>query len=551
MALTLPSAIPTSACIGSLATTATWTSSSFWNQWGASWELTLSDPSLVFNGFSIPGAGAGHDGQQDPNLAAQKALAMNKDKKTLTLSVPYPTLGGSWDIVIRHGPSSLINSVMTSSIAPEATGSQQAQKQVILLIKAKVPCLDPGVASHSSAHPGNPTVASSCSNNQITAGPEAWKTYEVPNVVGAAVIHRDVNPPGPKCTYTAKCDSISCKDVRDSTVGSQESVQRYLAYQAVVNLNNYLRSCYDALYKAGTTQSLKSGEIVTTFFSSSTPEVTWVQYLGGITPLLDFASTYTAPLLVPSAGFGLASGLAGLVVGQATMETLSAVVDRRFSEYSSITSFVADYMEKIRAGIGNAYQSTLGPSTSIYEWTGLSNNPGNKNDLGIFGDGFFSNSDLIQDMSSHLLSNMIKIFTYKAINFAWTDAGVFVMFVPYNRDIMGPDGNIIHNFNSDYCKNKLYKKELVEKIINCDAGGGMAALLNAANGGSSGVLSTPQGYDTPFNVLSDYVFSVMGAIEGSVASWRKVTSNMTLEIPTKTLSTVGIYPTIKCERSQR
>ncbi|KAI9768042.1 MAG: hypothetical protein M1835_006960, partial [Candelina submexicana] len=116
---------------------------------------------------------------------------------------------------------------------------------------------------------------------------------------------------------------------------------------------------------------------------------------------------------------------------------------------------------------------------------------------------------------------MIKIFIYEAINFTWTDAGIFVMFVPYNRDIMGTDGNIIHNFNSDYCKNNLDRKELVGKVINCDAVGDMAALLNAANGGSSGVLSTPQGYDTPFNVLSDSVFSVMGGIEGSVASWRK------------------------------
>ncbi len=118
MALTLPSAIPSSACVGSVAS-ATWTSSlaiktkgtkrieagKYWSQGGASWEFTLKNDSLVFNDFSIPGAGAGREKNQDPRLVAEKALGISKDNKTMTLSVPYPTLGGTFEMIFDYGPN--------------------------------------------------------------------------------------------------------------------------------------------------------------------------------------------------------------------------------------------------------------------------------------------------------------------------------------------------------------------------------------------------------------------------------------------------------------
>lgn len=84
-----------------------------------------------------------------------------------------------------------------------------------------------------------------------------------PQVDGAEVIHNDVNPPGAMCTYTSKCDSIGCPDVKDYTSGTQLTVQRFLAYTSVVNLNNYLYSVASGLLNSGTIGGLVSGNIVT------------------------------------------------------------------------------------------------------------------------------------------------------------------------------------------------------------------------------------------------------------------------------------------------
>ncbi|KAI9716532.1 MAG: hypothetical protein M1812_005263 [Candelaria pacifica] len=596
MALTLPSGIPTSICSGNSTATATWASSisietqssqkivagSYWNQtqsskrieagdyWkqaNTSWEFTFRDQSLLFHSFGVPGAFVGVD--DDPNFAAQKNLGLSKDNKTLTLSVPYPTQGGTYDIFFNYGPYppfsgkslpllfhfvhsadhvtfSEAASVSSSGMVMATGTPTTAKNPVDLLVNAKVPCLDPAKAS-------NPTLASSCADNQITPGPEAWTKYEAPKymasilsvatplvddnthhqsnyVDGAKVIHEDANPAGPKCTYTAKCDSIGCRDVRGTTSGSKESIQRYLANQAVVNYNNYLWSCYDTLFHAGTLLSLNSPGIVTTFFSNPTPDASWQQIVGGISALLGVASSLLGPASVPFAGlgFGALSSIVGIALGQAAVSSIAPIVDARFSEYSTIEAFAGDHLGKLVDGIQQAYDQALGPRTTIDSWTGpnvselYSHSKVHKSsDHGTFGDGIFSNNDFVQDLGKQLLPNMAKIFTYKAINFAWKDSGVFVIFVPYGRDIKGPDGDMIPNFSSDYCKNHLSNaRGMVGKLINCDAGGGMAALFNAAEGENSGYLGNPQGFDKPFNILTS-AFSIMGAIEGSVASWRK------------------------------
>lgn len=128
---------------------------------------------------------------------------------------------------------------------------QAPANQVHVNIKATWPCQGPPDSSNNAS--SNPTLASMCADNAITPGPQAWTTYEVskymsslmsanapapiaPQVDGVAVIHGDVNPPGARCTYTAKCESINCQNVKDYTIGSVLTIQRYLAYTAVVNL---------------------------------------------------------------------------------------------------------------------------------------------------------------------------------------------------------------------------------------------------------------------------------------------------------------------------
>ena len=71
-----------------------------------------------------------------------------------------------------------------------------------------------------------------------------------------------------------ECQGVSCNGVKDDTTGSVVSVQRYLAWNAVVNLNNYLYSLYEALFNAGTLNELLDSKIVTTYFTNPSPSAT-------------------------------------------------------------------------------------------------------------------------------------------------------------------------------------------------------------------------------------------------------------------------------------
>ena len=413
--------------------------------------------------------------------------------------------------------------------------------QVNIIIKGTYPCLGAPKASASGPNnQPNPTIASLCSNNEISAGAGAWTTYEVSSymaslltaaapqeptptspVDGAEAIHNDVNPPGAKCTYTSKCDSISCSNVKDYNTGTLVSIQRFLGYQAVVNCNNYLNSVYEGVLDSGTISSLIDANIVTTFYTNPTPDATWMQIMGIFTPLLGMFSAMLGPFSsIGSAALGVAGGIAGAVAGAATAASIQPVVDKRFDEYSSITDFVGHYLEATVVGLGHAYDTVIGPDTPTFEWSGSPYAPAPLQH-GIFGDGYFANSDFSQDMTQNLLQKMIRIFTYKAINFAWVDSGVFIMYVPYGRDVMGPDGKLITGgINADYCNTKLQSEDGVGTLTVCDAPNGMARLFNAAGGGDSGDLTTPMGYDKSFNVLPNEPFSVSGAVKGSIASWQ-------------------------------
>ena len=61
----------------------------------------------------------------------------------------------------------------------------------------------------------------------------------------------------------AACGSISCGDVKNWSNGGDITVQRYLGWTAIVNLNNYLYTIYNSLYKAATLSSLVNADLVT------------------------------------------------------------------------------------------------------------------------------------------------------------------------------------------------------------------------------------------------------------------------------------------------
>ena len=68
---------------------------------------------------------------------------------------------------------------------------------------------------------------------------------------------------GDKLIYVVECTPIKCGDVRDGTTGATISIQRYEAYSAFVNFNNFLNAIYEALFDAGTIGIADTGEIVT------------------------------------------------------------------------------------------------------------------------------------------------------------------------------------------------------------------------------------------------------------------------------------------------
>lgn len=415
---------------------------------------------------------------------------------------------------------------------------QAPVSQVHVSIKATWPCGGPPDPSKNAS--SNPTLASLCANNAITPGPQAWTTYEVskymsslmsanapaptaPQVDGVAVIHDDVNPPGAQCTYTSKCEPINCQNVKDYTAGSVLTIQRYLAYTAVVNLNNYLNSITSALLDSATISGLLAGNLVSVFFTNPTPTATWEQVMGLATPLLGMFSAMLGPFsAVGGAALGVAGGIAGEVTAGGILGDLAPVVDKRFSEYASITAFIGDYLKTAVNGIEGAFNTTIGPASSQVEWTGSPYAPSNMQH-GIFGGGYFSNSDFSQSLTNQLLQKMIRIFTYKSINFAWVDSGVFIIYVPYGRPIKGTNGKMISGgIDENWCNTNLKNKKDLGTLTICNAPGGMARIFNAGKADDTSDMekSTPQGYDQSFNVLPNEPFNVADAIKGSVASWQ-------------------------------
>lgn len=271
-------------------------------------------------------------------------------------------------------------------------------------------------------------------------------------LAGASLIHRDVNPPGALCTYTAHCDPVSCSTVKDGNSGDQISVQRYLAYQSVVNFNNFLNGITRALLDAGTISSLLDANIVDVFFTNKAPDATWGQIMAIFTPFLSIIGSFLGPLggfasaAIKNVGevFKVGAQIGSSLTASQAVANIKPVVDKRFSEYASIAAFVGDYLKAVVAGVEHAYDNVLGTNASVAAWTGTG--IAADSDIvrdGYFGQGVWVDSDYTVGLEDHLLQRFIRIFTYKAINFAWIDSGCFIVYVPYGTAVKGLDGNVI------------------------------------------------------------------------------------------------------------
>lgn len=137
--------------------------------------------------------------------------------------------------------------------------------------------------------------------------------------------------------------------------------------------------------------------------------------MGTTTPLLGMFSAMLGPFSsTGGAALSVASSIMQDVSANGLVSSIAPVVDKRFSEYSTITAFVGDYLEASVMGIEGAYNSIIGNGSSADSWAGSPYAPSNMRN-GNSGDGFWVNSDFTLDLSTNLLQKMIRIFTYKAI----------------------------------------------------------------------------------------------------------------------------------------
>ncbi|KAL6718665.1 hypothetical protein ACLMJK_002899 [Lecanora helva] len=543
--------IPSDACIGHPVATATTESTTSvltnetvqitpgpaWNQDGASWEWILGSKDFIWSYVGIPGAGAGFGDGGIPE-SVNDAFKMSPDNKTISFSVPSQNDDYTVVAEISAAPN---NAKFVRSARPTLATLANDGKVAVTLSGAS-PCAGPTMTS--SIGPTDAAIASSCSNNKITPGPAAFTTYKVSSYMSSllvtalpphgvagpytldagSVIKSDVGAPGPKCTYTAQCDNIDCGDVKDYNDGTVLSVQRFIAYQAVVNFNNYLHSLYEALHDAAAVTGLMSADIVNTFFVNPKPDATWQQVIGVAAPIVGFMSAALGPVLAAaSTAAGIASGLTGTAGGAGVIAGLSPVADKRFDEFASISAYIGQFLQSTSSLVENAYNVNIGPETSSLDWTGSEL----IKSTGLFGDGTFSDSDFAQSLTTNAQNSMAKVFSYKSINFALKDSGNFIMYVPYGVPVMGTNGKTIkEGINEQYCHDNLKNTDEMGTITICDASGGMARIFNAGKGQGSAtdaselLKSRPQGWDSNLQVGEGETFNMGSAVKGSVASWR-------------------------------
>ena len=93
---------------------------------------------------------------------------------------------------------------------------------------------------------------------------------------------------------------------------------------------------WNALFDAATLGAGSIDDITTTFFTNPTPDATWEQMLGLLTPLLTILAAALTPFI--GAGALLVTAMGGVVgetIAGGTVANLAPVTDQRFSEYIS------------------------------------------------------------------------------------------------------------------------------------------------------------------------------------------------------------------------
>ena len=97
----------------------------------------------------------------------------------------------------------------------------------------------------------------------------------------------------PNASRHTDCAPIVCGDVRDDGFGNNLLAQRFLAYTAYINFRNFFYSMWNALSNAANLGTGSIDDITTKLFTDLTPQATWEQILGLLTPLeLCFLGNY-------------------------------------------------------------------------------------------------------------------------------------------------------------------------------------------------------------------------------------------------------------------
>ena len=228
------------------------------------------------------------------------------------------------------------------------------------------------------------------------------------------------------------CAPIVCKDVRDNGFGNVLLAQRFLAYTAYINFSNFFYSMWNALFNAAELGIGSIDDITVKFFTDPKPQATWEQILGLLTPIITILASALSPF---TAEGGLLLTAMGAVVGETiaggTIADLAPVIDQRFSEYvayshhlnvfadffdpyraGKISEFVTGYLKTTSAGIQTGYQKFIGNASAV-EWCGSPYADPN----GIFGNGFWVDSDHMKNFQTNLYTNFVKTMAYKSIKY--------------------------------------------------------------------------------------------------------------------------------------
>lgn len=415
-----------------------------------------------------------------------------------------------------------------------------------LMIKGTYPCnLNPSLGLQpgpSITGASNPTVAAQCSKNSISTNAAAWTAYAAnkymssmlsaaapaptaPQVNAATLFGHDVGAQD-SCTYSSKCDSIQCGSIADASTGKPIVIQRYLAYTSLVNFNNYLYAVYDALFDSASIGLAGTGQLVDTFFTNPDPPVTWEQILSVLSPLLGMFSAGLGG--VGASAAGAVTGVIGSIFGVVTSignAQAKPVVDKRFTEFSSIDEFIKQFLQATANGVQSAWQQYVG-NASAASWSGSDIvGPDDPNHDGIFGTGIWVDQRNFNtaNMQKIMLDNFVRIISYKAINYAWNDSQAFIIYVPYNTPIKDEKGNMKQGgVDQDWCEQNLLRNNDDKILTICDAPGpGMAHLYSATgdNSDAGNNQLAPKGYNAPYDIVPGETFFTSGATHGSVASW--------------------------------